>query len=133
MADSKGSRRPWKTSSAIGGHARQWRAYATSAGRRPVKEFIDELSDPDAAAIVAAMADVAREGLAHARHLRGDVYEVRASGDRVIYRVLFAPEGKFGQVLLALEAFQKKTQKTPPQTLSLAETRLRDWRERASG
>jgi hypothetical protein len=60
----------------------RWRDYSTAAGRRPVKEFIDELSDVDSAAVAAAMKDVAREGLAAARHVRGEIYEVRAPGDR---------------------------------------------------
>jgi phage-related protein len=91
-----------------------------------VSEFIDQLSDADAAAVVAAMKEVAVEGLEAARHLRGDIYEVRAHGDRATYRVLFAPEGMSSQVLLALDAFGKKTQKTPPRALTLAERRLRD-------
>jgi phage-related protein len=55
---------------------------------------------------------------------------VRVDGDRVIYRILFAEEGKRGQVLLALEGFNKKTQKTPPSIVKLAKTRLADWRRR---
>ncbi len=51
-------------------------------------------------------------------------------GDRVIYRVLFAEEGSRGQVLLALEGFNKKTQRTPPTIVKLAKTRLADWRRR---
>jgi hypothetical protein len=43
----------------------------------------------------------------------------RRDGDRVIYRVLFAEEGSRGQVLLSLEAFKKKTQKTPPAAIAL--------------
>jgi hypothetical protein len=70
---------------------RRWRDYRTAAGRRPVKEFIDGLSDTDAAAVVAAMRDVCDTGLAAARHLRGDIHEVRADGDRQTYRILFAP------------------------------------------
>jgi phage-related protein len=69
-------------------------------------------------------------GLSAARHLRGDVYEVRVDGENQAFRVLFAPEGRFKQVLLALEGFSKKTQKTPPQAIQLAEKRLSDWRER---
>ena len=46
------------------------------------------------------------------------------------YRILFATEGKRGQILLGLEAFRKKTQKTPPESMALAERRLRDWRAR---
>jgi phage-related protein len=109
---------------------RRWRDYRTQAGRRPVADFIDGLSDSDAASVVAAMKEVAIEGREAARHLRGEIYEVRAMGDRVIYRVLFAAEGSQGQVLLALEAISKKTQATPPRTIALAERRLRDWRSR---
>jgi phage-related protein len=107
---------------------RRWRDYRTAAGRRPIKEFVGVLSDSDAAAVVAAMKDVRELGLAAARHLRGELYEVRADGERQTFRILFAPEGKRGQVLLALEAFSKKTQKTPPQMIQLAERRLADWR-----
>lgn len=80
--------------------------------------------------MVVAMREVKEEGMAVARHLDEDIYEVRTDGNRVTYRVLFAPQGKRKQVLLALEAFKKKTQKTPPQTIALAKRRLRDWEER---
>jgi phage-related protein len=86
---------------------RRWRDYRTAAGTRPVKEFLDGLSDPDAAVV--------------------------AHGERATYRVLFAQEGRRGQVLLALEAFSKKTRRTPPQMIDLAERRLRDWRRRGMG
>jgi phage-related protein len=111
-------------------HRRQWRDYRTPAGRRPVKEFLDDLPDEDAAAIAAAMRDVLANGLGVARHLRGDIYEVRADADRVIYRILFATEGRYSQVFLALEGLKKKTQKTPPATIRLAERRLANWRKR---
>jgi hypothetical protein len=78
-----------------GGRRRhRWRDYSTPSGRRPVKKFLDGLDDVDAAAVVAAMKDVANEGVSVARHVRGDIYEVRASGDRASYRVLFAIEGR---------------------------------------
>ena len=67
-----------------------------------------------------------------ARHLDGDIWEVRVDGDRVIYRVLFAEEGARGRVLLALEGFKKKTQKTPSATIQLAKRRLTDWRRRGA-
>ncbi len=110
---------------------RRWRDYRTAAGRRPVKDFFDQLSDADAAAVVAAMQEVRQLGLVTARHLRGDIYEVRAEGERQIYRVLFASEGRRAQVLLSLEGFSKKTRKTPPEKIRLAERRLADWRRRA--
>jgi phage-related protein len=108
---------------------RRWRDYRTRTGNRPIKKFIDSLNDEDAAAVVAAMNEVKNVGLAAARHLDGEIYEVRADGDRVIYRVLFAQQGKRSQILLSLEAFKKKTQKTPSQSIGLAKRRLRDWKK----
>ncbi|MGZ4197259.1 MAG: type II toxin-antitoxin system RelE/ParE family toxin [Solirubrobacteraceae bacterium] len=58
------------------------------------------------------------------------MWEVRVDGNRVIYRVLFAEEDARGRILLALEAFTKKTQKTPPSTIAVAKRRLADWRRR---
>jgi phage-related protein len=76
------------------------------------------------------MRAVRDEGLATARDVRGDVYEVRAEGDRQTFRVLFASEGRAGQVLLSLDGFSKKTAKTPAEKIRLAERRLADWRRR---
>lgn len=112
--------------------SRHWRDYRTGAGGRPVKDFLDQLADAEVAAIVAAMREVAVEGPRVAKHLRGDVYEVRADGRTRTFRILFAPEGRFGQVLLSLSGFVKKTQKTPFRELALAEDRLAEWRERGN-
>ena len=78
------------------------------------------------------MADVRHRGLVAARHLDGEIYEVRADGDRVIYRVLFATEGGSSTILLSLEAFKKKTQRTPTDKIALAKRRLADWRRRGT-
>jgi len=96
-----------------------------------VREFIDSLSDEDAAELAAAMGEVREEGLVAARHLRGEIYEVRAEGQTITIRILFASEGRKGQILLALDGFAKKTQKTPERLVRLAERRLADWRGRA--
>lgn len=60
---------------------RRWRDYRTASGRSPVEEFIDKLSDSDAAAVLAGMAEVRERGLAAARHLDGDIWEVRINGE----------------------------------------------------
>jgi len=70
--------------------------------------------------------------MAATRHLRNELYEVRANAGVVQYRVLFAQEGHRGQVLLSLEAFTKKTQKTPPEKIAVAERRLSEWRRRGA-
>jgi len=111
---------------------RRWRDYKTAAGRRPVKEFLEALSDDDVARVTAAMEEVEVEGLTAGRHLRNAIYEIRTEGRGVIYRILFAQQGKRKQVVLALVPFKKKTQKTPPQMIRLAERRLRDWEKRGA-
>lgn len=111
---------------------RQWRDYRTASGVRPVKEFLDRLSDEEAADIVAGMKDVAAHGLIAARHLHNEIYEVRADSRTRSFRLLFAREGKYGQVLLSLSIFEKRTQKTPPREIQLAERRLDDWRTRGA-
>jgi phage-related protein len=113
---------------------RRWRFFTTPAGRNPVREFLADARLPvgDRDEILAAMKDVQVNGLGVARHLQGELYEVRADGRQATYRVLFAAEGARSQILLGLSAFSKKTQKTPPREIALAERRLRDWRGRAT-
>jgi phage-related protein len=109
---------------------RRWRDDRTAAGGRPVHDFLQKLTDEELAEVVAAMREVSADGLMAAKHLRGDLYEVKADAATRSFRVLFAAEGKFAQVLLSLSAFVKKTQKTPKQELDLAATRLEEWRAR---
>lgn len=47
-------------------------------------DFIRKVPDEDKAAILAAMKEVRREGTRAARHLRGELFEVRADGQQVI-------------------------------------------------
>lgn len=107
---------------------RRWRDYATPAARRPVREFINSLSDEEAAIVLDAMREVREKGNQAGRHLDGDIWEVRADGERVIYRILYANEGSKNRILLALEGFTKKTRKTPPAEIRLAKRRLSIWR-----
>jgi phage-related protein len=77
------------------------------------------------------MRDVWERGTAAARHLRGDVYEVRADAATRSFRLLFSCEGKYSQVLLSLSIYEKRTQRTPTQVIELAEKRLKEWRARS--
>ena len=113
-----------------GQHKRRWRFYHTASGHEPVREFLLQLTLADRAEIAAAMKEVEVKGLGSARHVRNDIYEVRANGATQTFRILFATEGRFSQVLLALESFSKKTQRTPIQEITTAEKRLADWRQR---
>ena len=113
-------------------HKRIWREYRTVNGSRPVKEFLLALPDEDRAAILAEMANVRDHGKKVARHIRGDLYEVRTIYNTNAYRILFACQGRFDQILLSLEGFQKKTQSTPKRSIKLAEQRLADWKRRGN-
>ncbi len=106
----------------------RWRWYRTESGNAPVKDFLDALSDVDHAAVVAAMNEVKREGLGVARRLDDDLWEVRAVGVKAHYRLIFSHEGR--RVLLALDIFDKDTQRTPLNVLKRTRRRLRDWHER---
>jgi phage-related protein len=112
-------------------HRRQWRDYKTPAGARPVKELLAKLTDEELAAIAAGMRDVRERGTAAARHLRGEIYEVRADAATRSYRLLFSCEGKYSHVLLSLSIYEKRSQKAPTKEIDLAEKRKKAWRARA--
>ena len=113
-------------------YRRQWRFFTTSTGADVVRRELDALEAQQAAALVGEMRVIARTGLHEggARHLRGALWEVRAESDQVAIRALFAKQGRYGQVLLVLHIFKKKTRQTPPRLIELAERRLRDWMDR---
>ena len=110
---------------------RRWRHFATATGRRPTFDYVRGLAAPERLAVITEMRRISAMGVSEARHLRGEIYELRTHGD-VSHRVLFAREGRHGHILLALHAFAKTTQKPPPHHLALADRRLRAWRTRAS-
>lgn len=91
-----------------------------------------KLTDAEYSDVRVEMYEVAMEGLGAARHLRGDIYEVRVeTGSGLAVRVLFAEEGRFRKVLLSLRVFKKKTTRTPRNEIDVAADGLRDWRSRA--
>ncbi len=96
---------------------------------RVVKKEFEALSDVEYADIRAGMDEVSIVGMSAARHVRGDIYEVRADSETgVAIRVLFAEEGQRRKILLSLAAFKKKRQKTPENEIKKAQQRLADWR-----
>jgi phage-related protein len=121
-----------------GQYSRQWRYYKTASGNSPVKADVLDLPREDRAEVVAAMRLVLNYGVETAKKARlvqqltGDILELRVDARDQTYRLLFAEEGYYGQVLLGLDMFSKKTQKVPRDKIKLAEDRLRDWRERGA-
>jgi len=103
-----------------------WRS---SSGYEPVRDWLNELSREDQKVVGRDLAKVQfgwPVGLPVCRPLSGGLWEVRSTlKTRREARVLFGfHEGR----LIALHAFIKKTQKTPPDDLALARQRMKEVR-----
>jgi phage-related protein len=101
-----------------------WR---TSAGREPVREWLNELPREDKRTIGRDIAQVQFGwpiGLPLCRPLSGGLWEVRSSlpSNREA-RVFF---GFHDEMLIALHAIIKKTQRTPATEVALARKRLKE-------
>ncbi|MBV2151904.1 type II toxin-antitoxin system RelE/ParE family toxin [Kitasatospora sp. SUK 42] len=112
---------------------RQWAFYEGADGSTPVRKDLEKarLASHETTKLAALMRRVQdRQTLpGDVKDLGNDLLEVRLTGNRRIFRLLYAEEAG-GLVLLALCFFQKKSQKTPPNERDTAERRLKDWRNR---
>ena len=97
------------------------RFYATAAGRRPVRDWLMELSKDDRRVIGK---DIQRVefgwpiGMPYCRPLGHGLWEVRSNlaGNRIARIIFCIVRGE----MVLLHGFVKKTQKTPAQDLALA-------------
>ncbi len=99
--------------------------FRTETGREPVREWIKSLPREQRKPIGEDIKTVQFGwplGMPLVRKLDKDLWEVRVRLPDGIARVLFAT-GE--QRMILLHGFIKKSQKTPPQELALAKTRLR--------
>ena len=103
------------------------RFYATPAGRRPVREWLLELSKDDRRRIGLAIQKVEFGwpiGMPYCRSLGHGLWEVRADlGGGRIARVIFWISGA---EMVLLHGFEKKTQKTLPHDIELARKRKQE-------
>jgi phage-related protein len=101
-----------------------WRS---ATGREPVREWLNELSREDKQTIGRDIAKVQYGwpvGLPLCRPLSGGLWEVRASlPSKREARILF---GFHDGMLIALHGIIKKTQRTPPEELTLARQRFKE-------
>jgi phage-related protein len=103
--------------------------YRTASGNEPVREWLQSLTKPERFRIGVDIWKVQSEwpiGMPHVRPLGNGLYEVRSSLPHGIARVLFVVDGSD---MVLLHGFIKKTQKTPPDALALAEKRRRDYEQ----
>ena len=110
--------------------------YKDRDGKEPVLDYIKELTaktDKDSRIkankilhyidYLCAVGAQAREP--YAKHLDGDIWELRPIRDRILYSAWD------GQSFILLYHFIKKTQKTPPEEIEKAKGLLADYRERS--
>ena len=110
--------------------------YRDKNGKEPVFEYIQELTsktDKDSRIKATKIQDhikylrrvgtQAREP--YAKHLDGEIWELRPIRDRVLYAAWD------GDSFILLHHFMKKTQKTPKREIEQAKRNLADYRERS--
>ena len=101
--------------------------YRTASGNEPVREWLQSLAKTEKFRIGVDIWKVQSEwpiGMPHVRPLGDGLCEVRCNLPHGIARVLFIVDG---DDMVLLHGFMKKTQKTPPEALALAEKRRRDY------
>jgi len=101
--------------------------YRTAAGAEPVRDWLRSLSAEDRRTIGTDLATVQVGwpiGMPLCRSLGAGLWELRSklANNRIARLVFFAAEGRIG----VLHGFIKKTQKTPPAEIALAQKRMKE-------
>lgn len=104
--------------------------YRTPSGQCPIEEFLDSLSSKQAQKAVWVLnltedLDVVPRRYFQKMSHTEDLWEIRVRAGSNIFRLLGFFDGP--KLLVLAHAFQKKTQKTPRQSIRLAEERKRDY------
>ena len=102
--------------------------YATENGSQPCRDFLLSLSKDDRREVGADIFAVQTGfpmGLPLCKKMESDLWEIRSAITDGICRIFFTVDG--GKIIL-LHGFKKKTQKTPPEEISVARNRLKDYR-----
>ena len=107
--------------------------YRTDDDRCPIEEFLDSLSSKQVQKVAWVLQLVEELDLVPTTYLKklvntDDIWEVRVQVGGNIFRLL----GFFDHDNLVIlnHGFQKKTQKTPPKEIKIAESRKKDYLQR---
>jgi len=101
--------------------------YRTASGNEPVRVWLQSLTKQEKFRVGVDIWKIQSEwpiGMPHVRPLGNGLHEVRSNLPTGIARVLFIVDG---DDMVLLRGFTKKTQKTPPEALALAEKRRHDY------
>jgi phage-related protein len=115
---------------------RQVQVYRTASGRTPVEEYLESLTAKQAQKVVWGLQIIEELEVVPRQYFKklvntDDIWEVRVQLGNNIFRLLGFLDGN--ELVILTHGFVKKTQKTPPQEIAVAEQRKRDyieWRQR---
>lgn len=100
--------------------------FKTASGKEPIKEYLLSLQKENRNVfeiVLKQIKKLAKEGcllgMPFVRKIRGDIWELRPSNQRLLYCCLK------GNKIIILHAFTKKTNKTPEKELNKAEQRYK--------
>ena len=113
--------------------AREIIFYETTAGSCPVEEFLESLSPKQAQKTTWVLRLIEELPTIPSGYLKklvntNEIWEVRVVMGNNIFRLLGFFDGP--KLIVLNHAFQKKTQKTPPQAIKIAEARKKDYFDR---
>jgi phage-related protein len=107
--------------------------YRSAAGACPVEDFVEGLGPKQAKKIAWVLKLVKELSIVPLQYLKklegaGDIWEIRADFGGDAFRFLGFWDS--GRLIILTNAFAKKTQRTPPREIALAEQRKRDYLNR---
>ena len=107
--------------------------YTTDEGKTPVIDFLDSLSAKQAKKVTWVLQLIEELDVIPSTYLKklvntDDIWEVRVQVGNNIFRLLGFLDGN--NLVVLNHGFQKKTQKTPPKEIKLAEQRRKDYLRR---
>jgi phage-related protein len=111
--------------------------YEDNRGRKPVKEYLDELNakedknsrinyDKTQQYLAILRSFGTKAGMPYIKHIDGAIWELRPINERIFFIAWI--NGSF----LMLHHFTKKSQKTPPPEIETAKRRLKEQLERSN-
>ena len=107
--------------------------YRTTSDDCPVEEFLDSLTGKQAQKVLWVLRLIEELDRVPGEYLKklvdtDDIWEVRVQFGNNIFRLLGFFDGP--TILVLTNGFAKKTQKTPPQEIAMAEKRKQDYGSR---
>ena len=105
------------------------------SGRKPVETFLDSLDSKQAQKVTWVLKLIEEFDVVPVQYFKklvstNNIWEVRVQFGGDIFRLLGFLDVGDGSLVILTNGFAKKTEKTPPQEIKLAEQRRRDYLKR---